>query len=101
MIAILFRQTNVVWVIFVTCTGVLEILKFSAPPTVETQEDDVTSYSQGVIPRDVDGSQVSKTRRRKVGRISPPDPVVVDPLLNQKVFNCQEDQGTCYILLLS
>jgi hypothetical protein len=99
-IAILFRQTNVVWVIFVTCTGVLEILKSAAPPTVETQEDDVVSYSQRVIPRDVDGSQVSKTRRRKAGQISPPDRVVLDPLSNQKVSNGQEDQGTCYILLL-
>lgn len=99
-IAILFRQTNVVWAIFVTCAGVLEILKFSAAPTVETQEDDVVSYSKRVVPRDVDGSQISKTRRRKGGRISLPDPAVLDPLLNQKVSSGQEDQGACYILLL-
>lgn len=72
-IAIMFRQTNVVWAIFVTCVGILEILKLAADSNIGVRKKELqhTTSGDGTISMDAEG--LPSVRRRRA-----PDNAEVD-----------------------
>lgn len=67
-IALMFRQTNVVWAIFVTCVGILEILKLPADSNIQVRKEELqhTTSSDGtlwMLSMDAEGPQSVRRRR--------------------------------------
>ncbi|KAG0581277.1 hypothetical protein KC19_4G238800 [Ceratodon purpureus] len=95
-IAIMFRQTNVVWAIFVTCVGILDILK---PPMdsnngVQKKELLHNSSSDGtlwMLSKDSDDAQ--SMRRRRAAAKSDSNSISPDTVVQQNGSKISEVQG--------
>jgi hypothetical protein len=97
-VAILFRQTNVIWVIFVTCTGLLEFLhgpiRVKPRETEELKADASSDKSQfGFSMENKGGSQDMKLRRRMQSSVQADENLEMFPCKSPVVDNAP---GSCY-----
>ncbi|CAM6044206.1 unnamed protein product [Sphagnum compactum] len=91
-VAILFRQTNVIWVIFVTCTGLLEFLhgpiRVKPRETEELKADASSDKSQfGFSMENKGGSQDMKLRRRMQSSVQADENLEMFPCKSPVVDN--------------
>jgi len=95
-IAIMFRQTNVVWAIFVTCVGILEILKLPADSTIEVRKKELqhTTSSDGTLRMlSMDAKGPQSLRRRHAPDNSEVDYIRPDTLVQGKESYSAGGQG--------
>lgn len=97
-VAILFRQTNVIWVIFVTCTGLLEFLQGPIrvkPRETEELKADASSDKSlfGFSMENKGGSRDMKLRRRVRSSVLADENLEMFPCNSPVVDNAP---GSCY-----
>ena len=92
-IAIMFRQTNVVWAIFLTCVGILDILKLPMDSNIVVQKELLyTSPSDEALRMpSTDSKDVQNLRRRRAAGKSDSDSI--NPV-QQKGSSISEVQGS-------
>lgn len=92
----MFRQTNVVWAIFLTCVGILDILNLSMDSSVGAQKKELlhNPSSDGTLRMLSTGTEDSQSmRRRRAAVKSDSDSISLDTTVQQKGSKMSEVQG--------